>query len=375
MLPFWLVNTAYGALPADKLMATTASLGLQGIELCLHRRDNQLDKKNYSPIDYDNFNADQAARLLDQLRQYQLGISLSAYHRILGAPAGDREKNLDHLLKLIRIAFLLGGDDNNVCVGTFTGYDHSLGNEEYGFEKNLEAYQKVFTPIINYAASLGVTILYENCPMPAWEPAPLPFTYNNLPATLGARKLMYHLIPSRAHGETYDPSHDIWQFTDPCEVIKNSDISRIRRIHIKGTRLLQHTVNTHWGNVFPIPAFRSNLATDAGVALPSNPKIRYHHQPILPGYGGTGNIDWQDFTGTILSAGYQGPLVLENEAASSVGTKSEEIINESFTAAFNFLKPLVWKLDAGGRKYLYKTKELTILRRKDIPIIKYSSIQ
>lgn len=375
MLPFWIVSSAYGTLPVDQLVTTVARLGLQGIELCLHRKDNQLDKKNHSPIDYDYFNSEQAAGFLDQLRNNQLGVSLSAYHRILGAPEVEKEKNLDHLLKLIRIAYLLGGNENNVCVGTFVGYDHTLGNAEYGFEKNLEAYQTIFTPVIKYAESLGVTILYENCPMPAWEPAPLPFTYNNLPATLGARKLMYHLIPSSAHGETYDPSHDIWQFIDPCEVIKQSDVSRIHRIHVKGTRLMHHAVNTHWGNVFPIPAFRGSMAGDAGVPLPPHPKIRYHHQPVMPGYGGTGHIDWQVFLDTILSAGYQGPLVLENEAANTVGTRSVEIIDESFTAAFHFLKPMVWKLDTHNQRYWFEPKELPVPARKDIPIIKYSSIQ
>jgi hypothetical protein len=56
------------------------------------------------------------------------------------------------------MAYLLGGDENDVKVGTFVGYNHELGNQENGFEKNLEEYQRIFTPIIKYAEDLGVTV-------------------------------------------------------------------------------------------------------------------------------------------------------------------------------------------------------------------------
>jgi len=71
----------------------------------------------------------------------------------------------------------------------------------------------VFTPIVKYAGP-GVTLCYENCPMEGWRPATWPTTYNNLPGTLAARKLMYALIPSRRMAN-YDPSHDVWQNIDP----------------------------------------------------------------------------------------------------------------------------------------------------------------
>src|SRR5690606_8527305 len=101
----------------------------------------------------------------------------------------------------IRIAHLLGGDANDVKVGTFVGYNHELGIEEGGFQKNLIEYQRIFAPIIAYAEDLGVTVLYENCPMEGWRGASYTTTYNNLPGVLAARKLMYALIPSKAHGE------------------------------------------------------------------------------------------------------------------------------------------------------------------------------
>ena len=95
------------------------------------------------------------------------------------------------------MAHLCGGDANDVTVGTFVGYNQELGVQDDGFEKNLDEYARVFGPIIKYAADLGVTVIYENCPMEGWQSATSPTTYNNLPGTLAARKLMYTLIPSR----------------------------------------------------------------------------------------------------------------------------------------------------------------------------------
>jgi sugar phosphate isomerase/epimerase len=135
-------------------------------------------------------------------------------------------KNQNHLLRLVRIAHLLGGDENDVKVGTFVGYNAETGAQDRGFQRNLDEYARVFTPIVKYAEDLGVTLIYENCRMEGWRPATSATTYNNLPATLAARKLMYALILSRAHGETYDPSHDVWQNIDPADVIKASDLSR-----------------------------------------------------------------------------------------------------------------------------------------------------
>jgi hypothetical protein len=95
----------------------------------------------------------------------------------------------------------MGGDTNDIKVGTFVGYNHELGNQENGFQKNLDEYQRVFKPIIKYAEDLGVTILYENCPMEGWRSASYTGTFNNLTGVLAARKLMYEMIPSKAHGE------------------------------------------------------------------------------------------------------------------------------------------------------------------------------
>src|SRR5699024_9267228 len=106
---------------------------------------------------------------------------------MIGGEERQKVINQNHLLKLIRIAHFLGGDENDVKVGTFVGYNHDLGNQEDGFQKNLDEYKRVFEPIVKYAEDLGVTILYENCPMEGWRSAGYTSTFNNLPGVLAAR--------------------------------------------------------------------------------------------------------------------------------------------------------------------------------------------
>jgi sugar phosphate isomerase/epimerase len=234
--PVWVMTSAFPKLTFDQVVENVHAVGAQGAELCVFRRDGSRRDHVATHLDYETFNPDDAQRVLDICAKEDIRISVGAYDNLLAGDPAECEANQNHILKLIRIAHLLGGDANDVCVGTFVGYNHELGKEDGGFAKNLDLYAKVFTPIVAYAESLGVTLNYENCPMEGWRPASAPTTYNNLPCTLAARKLMYALIPSPAHGETYDPSHDAWQNIDPVDVLKNTDFSRLHRVHIKGTR-------------------------------------------------------------------------------------------------------------------------------------------
>jgi sugar phosphate isomerase/epimerase len=281
-----------------------------------------------------------------------MGFSIGAYENLIGGDEGARKANQEHLMHLIRMAHYMGGDENNVKVGTFVGYNHELGVEDGGFRKNLDEYAKVFTPIVKYAEDLGVTIMYENCPMEGWRPASAPTTYNNLPCTLAARKLMYALIDSPAHGETYDPSHDAWQGTDPSAVIRASDMSRIHRVHVKGTRNMDNEVRVNWGGMYPMQEVDPDLAEKAGVPTCAHEWDRHNYAPKLPGFGGTDSIDWTGFVETLNDVEYKGPYVIENEAADSKGTGDIGAIMQGFSAAVMCLAPLVWNIkDGEGFQY------------------------
>ncbi|MGJ1284612.1 sugar phosphate isomerase/epimerase family protein [Sphingobacterium spiritivorum] len=367
--PIWVMSSAYDKLSLEELIQTAVKVGAQGIDLCVFRKDGTREDHTATHLEYDEFTPESASRLIDQFNANGLQLSLGAFENMIGGDPEQRIKNQNHLLKLIRIAYLLGGDTNNVKVGTFVGYNHELGNEIDGFQKNLEKYKEVFEPIVRYAESLGVTILYENCPMEGWRSSRFTSTYNNLPATLAARKLMYAMIPSKAHGEIYDPSHDVWQNTDPVEVMKLTDINRLHRIHVKTTRNLSTRARVEWGGMYPMQTVDASLAQAAGVNVPQHDWDRHHYEAMLPGFGGSDSMDWRGFVDTLQSRGYSGPFEIENEAKNSKDTGNFAATNQGFTTCINFLAPMLWDLDV-EQGYTYRSEnKLKNVHVEDIPVV------
>ena len=367
--PIWVMSSAFDKLALPELVETTLSIGAQGIDLCVFRRDGARKDHTATHLDYEHFTPDTAKDLIEQFNAASLKLSLGAFENMIGGDPHERVKNQNHLLKLIRIAYLLGGDANDVKVGTFVGYNHELGVQADGFQRNLDEYKRVFEPIIRYAEDLGVTILYENCPMEGWRPASYTTTYNNLPGVLAARKLMYAMIPSKAHGEIYDPSHDVWQHTDPVKVMEQTDISRIHRIHVKATRNLDTEARTDWGGMYPMQLVDEELARQAGVDIPANDWDRHHYEAMLPGFGGSDSMDWRAFADLLAAKGFDGPFEIENEARNSKDTGNLAATIQGYQAAVMFLAPMLWNLQE-KQGYAYAcSSPLTIPQVKDIPVV------
>lgn len=363
------MSSAFDKLTLKELISATQDIGAQGIDLCVFRRDGTRKDHTATHLDYDNFTVDTAKRILEDFNAANLRLSLGAFENLIGGDPGERKKNQNHLLKLIRIAYLLGGDANDVKVGTFVGYNHELGIEEGGFQKNLDEYKRVFAPIIKYAEDLGVTVLYENCPMEGWRSASFTTTYNNLPGVLAARKLMYALIPSKAHGEIYDPSHDVWQHTDPAGVIAQSDISRIHRIHVKATRNLKSRARIDWGGMYPMQAVDPVLAAKAGVDVPVNDWDRHHYEAMLPGFGGSDSMDWRAFVDLLTESGFDGPYEIENEAKNSKDTGNLAATVQGYQAAVRFLSPMLWDLDEAVGYAYRASSSLSQPQVNDLPVL------
>ena len=365
--PIWLMSSAFPAQTLPEVVQRAEKVNAQGVEVCVFRHEGTRVDHIATHIDYENFGPEEAQNTIDLFNGAGQKFSIGAYENLIGGDA--REANQNHLLNLIRMAALMGGDENDIKVGTFVGYNYELGVQDGGFEKNLEEYARIFGPIIKYAEDLGVTVLYENCPMEGWRPATIPWTLNNLPCTLAARKLMYGLIPSKAHGETYDPSHDVWQNTDPCEVIRNSDMDRIIRVHIKGTRMNRSEGSVVWGGLYPQQAVSSKLAEAAGTPVAAHDWDRHHYEATLPGFGGSDSIDWRAFIEVLLERGFAGPFVIENEAALSKQTGDMGAIMQGFQATILSLSPLLWPLKP-GEGYQYDRgdfKPLQDAKKNDIP--------
>src|SRR5690606_12644775 len=130
--PIWVMSSAFDKLTLSELIDTTQAIGAQGIDLCVFRRAGTRNDHTATHLDYDNFTPDMAKRLIDRFNRANLGLSLGAFENMLGGDPEERIRNQNHLLKLIRIAHLLGGDANDVKVGTFVGYNHELGVQADG---------------------------------------------------------------------------------------------------------------------------------------------------------------------------------------------------------------------------------------------------
>ena len=350
--PIWLMTSAFPGESFEDVLKRAKSVGAQGLELCVFRRDSDRKDHTATHLDYETFDLDAAKRVVRRCNEEGLRVSVGAYDNLIGGDPEQQVNNQNHILKLIRIAALLGGDANDVVCGSFVGYDHVLGRQDRGFEKNLEKFKKVFTPILNYAKDLGVTVCVENCPMEGWQPATAPDAYNNLPGCLAARKLMYAILDDKASSalqETYDPSHDIWQHIDPSDVIEAMDFKRLRRIHIKGTRNFPKSADAiHWGRLYPEQVVDAALAKKAGVPIAANEWARMNYEPRLPGFGGSDSCDWTKFLETLMNKGFKYPFVIENEACNSSHTGNMGATIQGFRATILNTAPQVWPLTDAG---------------------------
>ena len=377
--PIWLMTSAFAADPDfESVVRRAKEVGAQGLELCVFRRDTDRQDHIATHLDYDNFTLGRAREVVDICNREGLGISVGAYDNLIGGRPELQEVNQNHILKLIRMAAMLGGDLNDVVCGTFVGYDVELGNEDRGFEKNLMKFKKVFTPILKYAKDLGVTVCVENCPMEGWRPVSSTDCYCNLPGCLAARKLMYAVLDDdSALEETYDPSHDIWQHIDPSDVVAAMDFRKLRRVHIKGTRNFPTEAEAiHWGRLFPMQTVDPALAKKAGVPLPANEWDRLNYEPRLPGFGGSDSCDWAKFLETLMAKGYANPFVIENEGCNSSHTGNMGATMQGFKATILNTAPVVWPLGregyafsrAGQRKmrWVARSRELPVVTMKDL---------
>lgn len=374
--PIWLMTSAFPGESFDDVMARAKSVGAQGLELCVFRRDSDRTDHTATHLDYETFDLDAAKKVVAKCNELGLRVSVGAYDNLIGGDPAQQINNQNHILKLIRIAALLGGDENDVVCGTFVGYDHVLGRTDRGFEKNLEKFQKVFTPILHYAKDLGVTVCVENCPMEGWQPATAPDAYNNLPGCLAARKLMYAILDDKASSalqETYDPSHDVWQHIDPSDVIEAMDFKRLRRVHIKGTRNFPRSTDAiHWGRLYPEQVVDAALAKKAGVPIAANEWARMNYEPRLPGFGGSDSCDWTKFLSTLMAKGFKFPFVIENEAVNSSHTGNMGATIQGFRATILNTAPQVWPLGKDGYAFdeaQMKADPMKMTRTADLPVM------
>lgn len=228
-------------------------------------------------VNVEKFDKSAAAKVSDEIAASGVEASaLGYYPNPLDPDPAVSSVAVAHLKKVIRAAPLLG----LTRVNTFVGRDWTRSIDE-----NWPRFLKTWKPIIALAEDLGVRVGIENCPMlfsrDEWPGG------KNLATTPVVWRRMFSDIPSDHFGLNYDPSHFILQQMDPAAPLKEF-ASKLFHLHAKDVRI------------------DAAALQEVGIfALPKE-----WHQPRIPGFG---EIDWGHFMGSLMEAGYDGPVCVEVE--------------------------------------------------------------
>jgi len=256
-----------------------------------------------SHIDVARLDDTVAHAIVEGLDRRGLSISALAYYpNALDPDPAERERVAGHLERVIDAARRLGVP----AVGTFVGRDRARSVAD-----NLEAFDVVWPPLVDYAAQRGVRIAIENCPMifsgDEWPGG------NNLAFAPAIWRELFRRVPDEHFGLNLDPSHLVWQFID-CE----------RAIYEFGDRIF----HTHGKDVEVRPDGLYEWGTmSAGVGWQ------------VPRVCGLGQMDWPRFFAALYAVGYDGVVSIEHEDRRFEGTP--ELVRQGFLIARDTLRPFI----------------------------------
>jgi len=151
-------TAAFPGKSLEEVAAWTAENGFETLEIaCWPLEKASRRYAGITTIDVVDFNAAKAEEVHAVLNNYGLSISsLGYYPNPLHPDPEHRETVIGHLKKVILAAELL----EVPIVGTFVGRDKNKNTPD-----NLEAFAKIWPPIVKFAAEHQVKIAIENCPM------------------------------------------------------------------------------------------------------------------------------------------------------------------------------------------------------------------
>jgi len=228
--------------------------------------------------------------------------SLGYYPNPLHPEPDHREMVIGHLTQVIEAAAML----DVAVVGTFIGKDKNKTVPE-----NLEAYAKIWPPIVKFASERGVKIGIENCPML--------FSYDewpggdNLASTPAIWRKMWEIIPDDNFGLNLDPSHLILQMIDYERVVREF-AGKIFHVHAKDLHIDRE-------------GLYNNGVLSQGMGW---------QVPRLPGLG---DMDWARFFAALTAAHYDYVVSIEHEDRAFEG--DEDLVKRGFYLSRDVLKPYI----------------------------------
>src|SRR4028118_329561 len=222
-----LLTAAFPGVELEQVASWAAGNGFQMLEIaCWPQSTATRRYAGVTHIDVTELTPSGAQDVLSLMDRHALQISSLAYYpNPLHPDLEHRATVIEHLKKVIVAAEML----NVPIVGTFVGRDQHKTVEE-----NFGEFEKVWPPIVKYAADHGVKIAIENCPMifsnDEWPGG------TNLATTPSIWRRMWEIIPDANFGLNLDPSHLVWQMIDYNRVVYEFG-SRIFHVHAKDMRI------------------------------------------------------------------------------------------------------------------------------------------
>lgn len=299
-----LMSAAFPKWSLEKLAAWAAENGFEMLELaCWPVGKAERRYAGVTHIDVADFDAQKAKEVKAILKKYNLEISsLGYYPNPLDPNPEHRETVISHLKKVIVAAEML----DVPVVGTFVGRDKTKTLED-----NWPEFEKVWPPIVRFAAQHNVKIAIENCPMifsnDEWPGG------NNLAISPAVWRKMFEIIPDDNFGLNLDPSHLIWQFIDYVRVVYEFK-DRLFHVHAKDLRIDHEQLYQ-----------RGVMSLGMGWQIPRLP--------------GLGDVDWGKFISALYGAGYDYVISIEHEDRAF--EKTEELVVRGFLLSRDVLRPYI----------------------------------
>jgi sugar phosphate isomerase/epimerase len=279
MLDLGFVSAILGDLSFNEVIQFAGQNGFKCVEIMCWPYDNS-DSRRYAGvthIDVSDLGKSDIKKIKNKLEKNEVSISgLGYYPNPLDADAEKAAFYQNHIQKVIKAAAMLGVPVMN----TFIGRDPKKSVAE-----NLEAFKKVWQPIVALADTEGVKIGIENCPM--WFTGDEWPGGKNLATTPAIWDQLFDIIPNKTLGLNYDPSHLVWQMMDEVQPIYDY-ADRLHHIHLKDVKVYRNKLNR--------------------VGIMANP-LEYH-SPKLPGLG---DVNWRAFFAALTDVRYRGPVCIEVE--------------------------------------------------------------
>lgn len=288
----------------EEMIDEISRIGYECVEVaCWPQGKAERKYGGVSHIDVNNLDEEKKEHILSYAAEHVVTISALAYYpNTMDGNPDKRKASIEHLYKVIDAASFLGIDLVTTFIGRVT---------ELPVEDNLEIFAEVWPPIIKYAASKGVRIGIENCPM-LFDRTNWPGGQNLFTSPVLWRK-MFEIIPDRNFGINFDPSHFVWQQMDYIAPIYEFK-DRIFHVHFKDIKLYPEKLKECGVMAYPLD----------------------YMDPKIPGYG---DVEWKRFVSALTDIRYDGFACVEVEDRAFEGSK-EKII-DSLKQSYKYMRALV----------------------------------